>query len=132
MSTYSVSAGFSLVVHHLSTSLLSLTLVDVFHEDALVLEHITLDLHVQVVVEMTVDLLRFAVLLEQATEHSHAGHPQEFHGHTSVGCTLALSVSTVTALSAGDGVLANAITRVNDDGLLDDETVLDQLADVLT
>lgn len=130
-STYSVSAGFGLVVQHLSASLLSLTLVNVFHQDALVLEHITLCLHVQVVVEMTVDFLGFAVFLKQTTEDTHASHPQEFHRHTSVRCTLALSVTAVTTLSAGDGVLADAITRVHNDGLLDDQTILDQFADVL-
>lgn len=120
-----------MVVHHLCTSLLSLTLVDVFHQDTLVLEHITLRLHVQVVVQVTIDLLGFAVFLQQATENSHAGHPQEFHWHTSIGCTLALSVSAVTALSASDCVLANAEARVHDDWLLDDQTILDQFADVL-
>lgn len=120
-----------MVVQHLSTSLLSLSLVNVFHQDALVLEHITLCLHVQIVVEMAIDLLGFAVLFQQTTEHTHASHPQEFDGHTSVGCTLALTVTTVTALSASDGVLAYAETRVHYDGFLDDQTILDQLADVL-
>lgn len=129
--TYSVSAGFGLVVQHLSTSLLSLSLVDVFHQDALVLEHVTLCLHVQVVVEMAIDLLGLAVLLQQTTKDAHASHPQEFDGHASVGCSLTLSVAAVTALSASDGVLANAETRVHNDGLLDDQTILDQLADVL-
>jgi hypothetical protein len=131
LNTHFVSAGFSLVVQHLSTSLLSLSLVNVFHQDALVLEHITLHLHVQIVVEMAIDLLGLAVLLQETTENTHAGHPEEFHWHTSVCCTLALSVATVTALSAGNGVLANAETRVDNDGFLDNQTILDELADVL-
>lgn len=129
--SYSVSAGFGLVVQHLSTSLLSLSLVNVFHEDALVLEHITLCLHVQVMVQVTINLLCFTVLLQETTEDTHASHPEEFHRHTSVCCTLALSVAAMTSLSASDGVLANAETGVNNDWLLDDQTVLDQLADVL-
>lgn len=129
--TDSVSAGFGLVVQHLVTSLLSLTLVDVLHQDTLVLEHITLHLHVQIVVQVTVDLLGFAVLLEQATQDAHASHPEVLHGHTSVGCSLALSVAAMTALSASDGVLANTETGVHHDGLLDDQTILDQFADVL-
>lgn len=129
--THSVTAGFGLVVQHLSTSLLSLSLVNVFHQDALVLEDITLCLHVQIVVQVTINLLGFAVFLQQATENSHASHPQELHWHTSVCCTLALSIAAVTSLSASDGVLANAETRVHDNGLLDDQTILDQFADVL-
>jgi hypothetical protein len=127
-----VSAGFSLVVQHLSTSLFSLLLVNVFHQNALVLEHITFHLHVQVVVQMTINLLGFTVLLQETTKDTHASHPQEFDWHTSVGCTTALSIAAMTSLSSGDCVLANTETRVHDDGFLDDQTVLDELADVLT
>jgi hypothetical protein len=130
-STHFVSAGFGLVVQHLSTCLLSLLLVNVFHQDALVLEHVTFHLHVQVVVQMTIDLLSFTVFFEQATEDTHAGHPQEFDRHTSVSGTAALSIAAVTSLPAGDGVLANTETRVHNNGFLDDQTVLDELADVL-
>jgi hypothetical protein len=105
--------------------------VNVFHQNALVLEDITLCLHVQVVVKMTIDLLGFAVLFQQTTKDTHASHPEEFHRHTSVSCTLSLTVAAMTALSACDSVLANAKTGVNNDRLLDDQTILDQFADVL-
>uniref|UniRef100_T1DJ50 Putative secreted protein n=1 Tax=Psorophora albipes TaxID=869069 RepID=T1DJ50_9DIPT len=80
---------------------------------------------------MTVDLLGLAVLLQQATQHTHAVHPQQLLGHTGVGRTLPLAVAAVTSLAAGQCVLADAETRVHHDGLLDDQTVLDQLADAL-
>ena len=41
----------------LSSGLLCLLLVDELHQDPLVLEHVSLGLEVQLVVEMTVDLL---------------------------------------------------------------------------
>ena len=46
-----------LVSQHLGPGLLCLLLVDELHQDPLVLEHISLGLEVQLVVEMTVDLL---------------------------------------------------------------------------
>lgn len=105
--------------------------MDELHQDALVLEHVTLALHVQLVVQVTVDLLVVAVLLQQATQNALTLHPQVLDGHTGVRCTLALTETTVTALATRLGVLAHAVTRVHDHGLLDDQTILDQLADVL-
>lgn len=127
-----LASGLGLVAQHLCTLLLGLLLVNVFHQDALVLEHVTLALHVQVVVQVAIDLFAVPVLLEQAAQDALTLHPQEFGGHAGVGCTLALTETAVTSLSAGFGVLANAVAGVHDDGLLDDETILDQFADVLS
>ena len=129
--THSRTPGLGLVVQLLRASLLSLLLVDVLHQDALVLEHVTLGLHVQLVVQVTVDLLRVTVLLQQTTQHSHALHPQELDRHTGIGRTLALAETTVTSLAARLSVLAHTVAGVHHDGLLDDQTILDQLADVL-
>lgn len=130
--THLLSPGLGLVGQHLAALLLGLLLVNVFHEDTLVLEHITLALHVQIVVQMTIDLLAVAVLLQQTTEHTLALHPQQLGGHTSVRCTLALTETAMATLAAGLGVLAHTIAGVNHDRLLDDQTILDQFADVLT
>ena len=46
-----------LVLQLLSSGLLCLLLVDELHQDPLVLEHVSLSLEVQLVVEMAVDLL---------------------------------------------------------------------------
>jgi hypothetical protein len=106
--------------------------MNVFHEDSLVLENITLALHVQIVVEMTIDFLGFAVFLQETTEDTHSCHPKVLLWHTSVGCTLTLTIATVTPLTTSDGVLTHTEARVHNDGLLDDQTILDELANVLT
>uniref|UniRef100_A0A2M4C1L6 Uncharacterized protein n=1 Tax=Anopheles marajoara TaxID=58244 RepID=A0A2M4C1L6_9DIPT len=80
---------------------------------------------------MAIDLLRLPVLLQQTAQHTHAVHPQQLLGHTGVRRTLPLAISTVTTLAAGDRVLADAIARVHHHRLLDDQTILDQFADVL-
>ena len=46
-----------LVSQHLGSGLLCLLLVDELHQDTLVLEHVTLGLQVQLVVQVTVNLL---------------------------------------------------------------------------
>ena len=50
-----------LVSQHLGSGLLSLLLVDELHQDTLVLEHVTLSLQVQLVVQVTVNLLSLPV-----------------------------------------------------------------------
>lgn len=52
-------------------------------------------------------------------------------GHTRVGCALPLAEAHVTALPACLLVLADTSAGVDIRGLLDDEAILDQLADVL-
>jgi hypothetical protein len=56
--------GLKLVRESLFTRLLSLGLVDTLHQDTLVLEDITLDLHVHVVVHVLIDLLGITVLAQ--------------------------------------------------------------------
>ena len=81
---------------------------------------------------MLVDLLRLAVALQEPSEDAHPTYPNDLEGHTSVRCTLSLAGARVAALAAGDRILADPRTRVNGDWLADDQTVLDQLADVLS
>lgn len=52
-------------------------------------------------------------------------------GHTSVGGTLPLTETTVSANSSGSGQGSSAGTRVHGDGLADDEAIVDELADRL-
>ena len=82
-------------------------------------------------VEVPVDLLGLSVAPQQTTQNSHALHPEELLGHTGVLGTLPLTMTGVTALPSGFRILANAGSGVNSDRLLDDETVADELADVL-
>jgi len=106
--------------------------VDEFHQNALVLEHVSLGFDVELVVEMPIDLLVFAVLLEQSPQDSHTPHPQLLDRHSGVGSSLALAGTRVTALSASEGIFPRARARVNRLRLLDDQTVLDQPTDVLS
>lgn len=52
--------------------------------------------------------------------------------HTRISCTSSFTEATVTTLSAGLCVLADTRTRVYRYGLLDDQTILDHLTDVLS
>merc|ERR1719430_2777325 len=61
------ATGLGLVLQHLGPGLLSLLLVDVLHEDTLVLEDVTLGLEVKLVVQMSVDLLGLPISLQQAS-----------------------------------------------------------------
>jgi len=126
------SASLSLVSQLLGTKGLGLLLVDKFHQDALVLEHVTLALDVKLVVKMAIDLLVLSVLLQEPPQHAHPPHPQLLDGHTGVGGTLALTGAGVTALATSQSVLARASARMNGLGLLDDQAVLDQSTDVLS
>merc|ERR1719312_139394 len=126
-----VAPGLGLVSQHLGPGLLGLLLVDVLHQDALVLEHVTLGLQVEVVVQVPVDLLGLTVAAEQTPQHSHPLHPQGLLGASGVLGTLALSVTGVTTLPPGLGGLTDAGPGVDGGGLLDGETVLDQLAHIL-
>jgi len=126
------SASLGLVSQLLRTKGLGLLFVDKLHQNALVLEHITLALDVELVVKMAVDLLVLSVLLQETTQHAHSPHPQLLDGHTGVGSTLALTGAGMTALATSQSVLARASARVNGLGLLDDQAVLDQSTDVLS
>lgn len=75
---------------------------------ALVLEGVTLAQVVELVVQVLVDLTAGAVLDEKTAEDSEAAHPQNLGRHTGVGSTLALTVTTVAADSAGKVELTSA------------------------
>ena len=80
---------------------------------------------------MAIDLLGFAVAFQESPEDAHAADPHQLLRHTSIGRTFPLTESAVSALAAGFRVLADAGARVHSLRFLDDQTVLDQLADVL-
>merc|ERR1712031_51473 len=118
------TASLSLVSHLLLHDLLGLLLVDVLDQDTLILEHITLAFLVQDVVQVLVDLLRVAVLLQQATEHTQATHPDDTLGHPGVLVTLTLAKTTVATLALSGQLLANTVARVDLGWLLDHQTIL--------
>jgi len=126
------SARLGLVGQLLGAERLGLLLVDEFHQHALVLEHVTLTLDVELVVKMAVDLLVLSVLLQKSAQDSHPPHPQLLDGHAGVGGTLALTGAGMTSLSPGQSVFPRPGARMNGLRLLDDQTVLDQATDVLS
>ena len=75
----------------LGAGVLGLLLVDKLHQNALVLEDVTLALEVEVVVHVAVNLARGAVLAQKAAEDALAADPQNLGGHTGVGRTAALA-----------------------------------------
>lgn len=68
-----------------------LEFVNLFEENSLVLELVTLGKHVQGVVNVLVNLSGISQLLEQATKDSRAAHPQDLEGKTGVGSTSTLT-----------------------------------------
>ena len=147
------------VRNELGTRLLRLGLVNVLHQHTLVLEDVTLSLHVKDVVpastkyrqsyssspglhpitirpqhfhlQVPVDLARLTVLAQQTTEDTHAAHPEDSGGHTGLSGTVTLTGAGVTAETLSRSLLADTETRVGGFGLADDKTILGKLADVL-
>jgi len=125
-------SGLGLIGQLLGPKCFRLLLVDEFHQDALVLKHVTLALDVELVVQMAIDLLVLSVLLEETAQDAHPPHPQLLDGHTRVSGTLALTRARMTTLSPGQSILPRPSARMNGLRLLDDQSVLNQAADVLS
>lgn len=123
--------GAELLLELLGLLLLVLHAVDVLHQVALVLEDVTLGLEVELAVEVLVDLLVGAVLLEHAAENAEAAHPDVLGGHAGFAGTNTATAAFVAAHLLGFLGLAPAGAGVDGDGLLEDDTILDELADGL-
>lgn len=80
---------------------------------------------------MLVDLLLSAVLLEKTAENAETAHVENLGGHTSLHGTVTLTITSVTAEALGSQTSSGAGTRVDLGRLADDETILNELADVL-
>ena len=70
------------------------------------------------------------VSLEESSENSHSLHPKFLLAGSGVCCSLPLTKPTMTTLSPGLVVGSHSGPGVDSNGLLDHETVLDQLPDV--
>lgn len=68
-------SGLGLVNQSLSLNGLSLSLVNGLDQNSLVLELVTLRSHVEVVVDVVIDLSLLAVLAEESTENSLSSDP---------------------------------------------------------
>jgi hypothetical protein len=83
--------GLKLISKCLLPSLLSLGLVDALHKHPLVLESVTLDPQVHVMVNVLVNLLGLTVLAQEASQNSHPPHPQNLGGEPSLPGTPSLT-----------------------------------------
>lgn len=116
----------------LLSNLLLLHLVDGLDQHGLVLELVTLGGEVEVMVDVAGDLLGLSILSEQSSEDSLSAHPLHFGGHS---CVLGSSSLSVTAVSALSLCLVNSLDSgagVHLDLSLHDESVLNELSDVLS
>lgn len=127
-----VAVSLGLLLDGLNTGILGLELVDRLDQVALVLVDVSLDLEVKLVVQVLVDLLLSAVLLQEAAEDAETTNPEELGGGASVGGTLSLTQTSVAAQQLRSMSLSNAEARVHLDRLTDDDTILEKLADSLT
>lgn len=82
-------------------------------------------------VHVLVDLSLSTVLAEEATENTHASHPHDLGGEASLLSTAALTVAHVTTLGLSLKTLVDARTRVDNVGLANNITILDELANSL-
>lgn len=64
----------------------------------LVLEFVTLNLEVKVVIKVLVDLLGISVTLEEATQNTDASHPENLAAKTGLTGTTTLTDASVTTL----------------------------------
>ena len=90
-------SGFSLFLELSFSDLFLLHLVDGFNQDSLVLELVTLGGEIEMMVDISVDLLGLSIFLEKSSEDSLSSHPQDLDWHSSVSSSLSLSETGVSA-----------------------------------
>lgn len=94
--------------------------MDVFHQHSLVLENITLGLHIKIAVHVVINFFSFPVFSKQPSENSHTSHPDDLFRHTCISRTLALAITTVSSLLSGFISLSDSGTTVDNLWFLDD------------
>merc|ERR1719427_682684 len=80
---------------------------------------------------MAINLLGLPVSLQEPSEDPHPGNPHTLLAGPGVLGTLPLTKATVTTLATGFIISTDTGPGVNSDRLLDDNTILDQLPDIL-
>ena len=114
------------------SDLLLLHLVDGLDKNSLVSVLVTLGGEVEMMVDVSSDLLGLSILSEESSENSLSTHPLDLDWHSSVSGTSSLSVTSMSSLSLGlEHSLASG-SGVHSNLLLDDKTVLSELSNVLS
>ena len=90
-------SSFSLFFKLLFSDLLLLHLVDSLDEDGLVLELITLRGKVEMMVDVSVDLLGFSIFPEESSKYSLSSHPEDLRWHSCVSGSLSFTETSVSA-----------------------------------
>jgi hypothetical protein len=86
-------------IQFLRTHFLGFGVVNVFNQNGLVLEvAFTFATEVEGVVQVSVNLLHFPVLLQQSSEDPLSSHPQDFARHSGLSSTFPLSKTHVSTL----------------------------------
>lgn len=131
-STVTETTGLGLLLQVLLTLSLSLGLDDVLDELTLVLEGVTLGEFVERVVEVLVEFSRVSVLGQETTEDTETSHPKNLGGHSGLGSTLSLTITSVSTGTLGGVKSSGTGSSLTKGWLGDDETVGNHLSDGLT
>eukprot|EP00008_Paramoeba_atlantica_P014799 CAMPEP_0201477146 /NCGR_PEP_ID=MMETSP0151_2-20130828/2224_1 /ASSEMBLY_ACC=CAM_ASM_000257 /TAXON_ID=200890 /ORGANISM="Paramoeba atlantica, Strain 621/1 / CCAP 1560/9" /LENGTH=642 /DNA_ID=CAMNT_0047857771 /DNA_START=42 /DNA_END=1971 /DNA_ORIENTATION=- len=126
------TARSSLLLEELLAFLLTLRLPDVLHQMAFVSVLVTLGSEVKIVVQVTINLARFPILLQKTAQNTLATNPNNLGGKASITSTPALTNTGVAPLTLSFMETVHSRTRVDSLRLSDDITVLDQLPDILS
>ena len=78
-------------------------------------------------IQVLIDFLGVAILLEQAAEDAEAANPEDLDGHPSIGGTFPFAEAHVTAFPASLSPPAASEARMDCHRLADDETIFYQL-----
>ena len=127
-----LSSSILLSLKLLGLNLFSLLLEDGFNKDSSVLELVTLGTEVQLVVDVSVDLLAVSVLLEQSTENTSSADGEDLARHTGLTSTLSVTSALMATLALLSLVSLNTGARVHGDLASNDKTILEEFSDVLT
>jgi len=103
--------------------MLTLHRVNGLQQDTLVLELVTLGMQVESVVDVLINFLGITHLMKEAAEHTDTAHPDHLEGKTGVRSTTTLTGTSVTPLALRLIALPHPVPRVNNSGLLHDETI---------
>lgn len=73
--------------------------MDGLNKNGLVLELVTLRGKIEVVIDVSGDLLRLSVFSEKSSEDSLSSHPENFSWHSSVSGTLSFTKASMSSYS---------------------------------
>ena len=92
----------------------------------LILEHITLSQHIELMIQSLINLPLLAEFPQKSSESSLSPHPQNFSGHPRVASTFPFSDTAMPAFPFFQETLPSSVSRVDSDVLFEDEAVLDE------